>query len=152
MALSCSLVQNHLIQLSIQRLCWGFMAKSTPIVNTLWQKAQCEIWWKLLEQFQKKTFKNYTILYMYTAQGRGQITPQGTNFWFWLKSFTTLITHSYTVIQPLVINTFWENNFSIFSPYKYMWAQTWPCHKKGQRPGTYYHHLNKLDRPWVPNA
>ena len=36
------------------------------------QKAPCEIWRKLLMQFHvKKTFKNYTILYMYIAQGKG---------------------------------------------------------------------------------
>ena len=28
---------------------------------------------------EKKTFKNYTILYMYIAQGQGQITPRGQN-------------------------------------------------------------------------
>ena len=29
---------------------------------------------------EKKTFKNYTILYMYSAQGQGQITPRGQSF------------------------------------------------------------------------
>ena len=29
---------------------------------------------------EKKTFKNYTILYMYIPQGQGQITPRGQNF------------------------------------------------------------------------
>ena len=29
---------------------------------------------------EKKTFKNYTILYMYIAQGQGQITLRGQNF------------------------------------------------------------------------
>ena len=28
----------------------------------------------------EKTFKNYTILYKYIAQGPGQITPRGQNF------------------------------------------------------------------------
>ena len=28
---------------------------------------------------EKKTFKNYTILYMYIAQGQGQITLRGQN-------------------------------------------------------------------------
>ena len=29
---------------------------------------------------EKKTFKNYTILYMYIAKMKGQITPRGQNF------------------------------------------------------------------------
>ena len=29
---------------------------------------------------EKKTLKNYTILYMYIAQKQGQITPRGQNF------------------------------------------------------------------------
>ena len=29
---------------------------------------------------EKKTFKNYTILYMYIAQGQRQIIPRGQNF------------------------------------------------------------------------
>ena len=29
---------------------------------------------------EKKTFKNYTILYKYVAQGQGQITLSGQNF------------------------------------------------------------------------
>ena len=29
---------------------------------------------------EKKTFKNYSILYMYIAQGQEQITPSGQNF------------------------------------------------------------------------
>ena len=29
---------------------------------------------------EKETFKNYTILYMYIAQGQGQITPRGQKF------------------------------------------------------------------------
>ena len=29
---------------------------------------------------EKKTFKNYTILYMYIAQGQGQIVPRGQKF------------------------------------------------------------------------
>ena len=40
--------------------------------------------WNLMKIAQavsvKKTFKNYTILYMYTAQGQGQITLRGQNF------------------------------------------------------------------------
>ena len=29
---------------------------------------------------EKKTFKSYTILYMYIAEGQGQIDPRGQNF------------------------------------------------------------------------
>ena len=41
---------------------------------------------------EKKTFKNYTILYMYIAQGQGQIAPKD-KLLILLKCFTTLITH-----------------------------------------------------------
>ena len=45
------------------------------------QKAPCEIWWKLLKQFQRKRLlTNYTSLYMYLAQGQGQITLKGQDF------------------------------------------------------------------------
>ena len=37
--------------------------------------------------------KNNTILYMYTAQGQGQIMPQRTKIRLLLKPFTTLIIH-----------------------------------------------------------
>ena len=40
--------------------------------------------WNLMkiakEVSEKKTFKNYTIQYMYIAQGQGQITLRGQNF------------------------------------------------------------------------
>ena len=35
------------------------------IGNTFSTEGIFEIWWKLLKLFQKKTFKNYTILYIY---------------------------------------------------------------------------------------
>ena len=40
----------------------------------------------------KKTFKDYTILYMYIAREQGSITPGGQNF-DCNKKFTTLIIH-----------------------------------------------------------
>ena len=35
---------------------------------------------KIAQSVSKMTFKKYTILYMYIAQGQGQITPRGQNF------------------------------------------------------------------------
>ena len=35
---------------------------------------------KIAQAVSQKTFKNYTILYMYIAEGQEQITPQGTKF------------------------------------------------------------------------
>ena len=61
MAAICSIVQYHLNKLTI------------PFDR----KAPCEIWWKLDKQFQKKTFKDYMILYMNIAQGKRQITQRG---------------------------------------------------------------------------
>ena len=53
------------------------------IGNTLWTEGPM---WNLVKVAQavseKKTFKNYTILYMYIAQGQGQITPRGQNFYY----------------------------------------------------------------------
>ena len=51
------------------------------ICNTLLTE---DLMWNLVEIAQavseKKTFKNYTILYIYIAQGQEQITPRGQNF------------------------------------------------------------------------
>ena len=49
---------------------------------------------KIAQAVWEKKFKNYTILYMYVAQGQGQIAQRGQYFvWLYLKCFTTLITH-----------------------------------------------------------
>ena len=56
--------------------------------------------------------ENYTILYMYIAQGQGQITPRGQNFDY-NKCFTTFFIHG--KFQPLVFDTFLENDLT-FSP------------------------------------
>ena len=51
------------------------------IVNTL--STECLMWnrvWIAQAVSKKKIFKNYTILYMYIAQGHGQITPRGQKF------------------------------------------------------------------------
>ena len=51
------------------------------IVNTLSTEGPMRNLVKIAQAiFEKKTFKNYTILYMYIAQGQGQITPRGQNF------------------------------------------------------------------------
>ena len=41
---------------------------------------------------EKKTIKDYTILYMYIGQGQGQITPVGQK-WLQQKSLASLIIH-----------------------------------------------------------
>ena len=64
----------------------------------------------------KNIFEDYAILYMYIAQGNRQIT-----LWDKDKGFATLIMHC--KFQRLVLNTFQENLFSIFSPYKYIGTQ-----------------------------
>ena len=115
----CSTAPNHLNKLSI------FFP----------QKAPFEICWKLLKWFQK-TLKNYKILYMYKAKGQGQITPIGQNF-------TSLIIHC--KFQLLVFNTFWENDFSTFSPYKSMGVQIWPCPKKVKGQPTTIMWINLVD-------
>ena len=77
--------------------------------------------------FRKKTFKKlHNSIHVYSPGARAD-NPQGTKVWLKLKCFTTLITHC--KFQPLVFNTFWENYFSTFSPYKLMGTQTWPCCK-----------------------
>ena len=64
----------------------------------------------------------------------------GIKFSLWLKYFTTLIMHS--KFQPLVFNTFWEDDFSTFSPYKSMGTQIWPCHKRSNV-------ILGFGKPWV---
>ena len=64
---------------------------------------------------EKKTFKEFMILYLYTAQGQGQITPgggRGGKTLILTEMFTTLIIHC----QPLVLNTYWKKRFFNFSP------------------------------------
>ena len=60
---------------------------------------------------EKKTFKEYTILYMYMAQGQGQITPEEQNFNCYKKKYMTLIT--YCKFQPLVFITRRKQFFNI---------------------------------------
>ena len=60
MAAICSTVRNHLNKLTEGPL--EPLVKSGQVVS------------------EKKTFKDYTILYMYIAQGQKQITSRGYNF------------------------------------------------------------------------
>ena len=96
---------------------------------------------------EKKTFKKYTILYMYIARGKGQITPkilmEPKQFYFYIIPCK---------FQPLVVNNYCAF-FSTLSPYKCIRAQIWPCRKrvKSQR-STRDHHLNELGRPWLIDA
>ena len=51
------------------------------IGNTLLTEGPMRILVKIVQTVsEKKTFKNYTILYMYIEQGQGQITIWGQNF------------------------------------------------------------------------
>ena len=105
--------------------------------------------WNLVKSAQavseKKTFKDSTILYMYIAQGQGQITPQGTKFWFELKRFTTL----------LYIVSFCHKSFIHFEKKIFiicMGTQIWPCHKKvkGQPKIMIWTMLVDLESPMLP--
>ena len=96
---------------------------------------------------EKKTFKNYTFLYMYITQGQGQVTSRGQNLII-AKMFTTLFTH--WNFHTLVCNTVWENDFSTISPYKCIGMQIWPCQNRSKV--NLRSSLNKLGRPWVLDA
>ena len=51
------------------------------IGNTLSTESPCEIWLKLLKQFQRRRrLKQFTILYTYIAQWQGQMTLKGQKF------------------------------------------------------------------------
>ena len=99
---------------------------------------------KIGQAISEKMFKDYENLYIYIAEGQGQIIF-GDKIWL---GFATLIKNC--KLQPLVFNTSWETVFSVFSPYKCIETQIWPCRKKSQR-STYSQHLNKFGRSWVPN-
>ena len=104
--------------------------------------------WNLIkiaqEVSEKKAFKSFTILYIYIAQGQGQITPK---LWRYLNSFTSLIIQC--KFQPLVLIQHWEIFFFI-SRYKWMRAQICPYSKKVKGQPTTI--TIKLGRPWVPSA
>ena len=95
---------------------------------------------------EKKTFKYFTQFYtcVYSPVAR-TVNPLGTKFWLKLKCFTTLIIHC--KFQPQVFNTFCENDFSTFSPYKCIQMQIWPYRKevKGQTTVTIWTNLVDLE-------
>ena len=91
---------------------------------------------------EKKTFKDFMVIYLYTAEEQGRITR-----------FSTLIIHC--KFQPLVKHILKKKK-------KFFWLPPHtPLHiyrdanltllSKGQR-STNDHHLNKLGRFWVLNA
>ena len=49
------------------------------IINTLSTEGPMWNLVKIAHAVSEKKFKNYTILYMYIAQGQGRITPRGQN-------------------------------------------------------------------------
>ena len=61
----------------------------------------------------------------------------------YLNNFTSLIVHY--KFQTKVFNTYWENAFSTFSPYKCMRAQIWPCRKKFKGQPTIIIWINLVD-------
>ena len=69
--------------------------------------------------FRAEDNKDFLILNMYIAKGRGRITTRGQNFN--CNSFTTLVIRC--TLQPLVFSIFSENDFSTFSRYKSMGMQ-----------------------------
>ena len=50
------------------------------VIETLSTKGPMWNLVKIAQAGSEKTFKKYTILYMYVAQGQGQVTPRGQNF------------------------------------------------------------------------
>ena len=58
---------------------------------------------KIGQSVSKKTFKDYNILYMYIAQGQGQITPGDKTFV--VTKSVCYFDHN-CKFQPLVFNTF----------------------------------------------
>ena len=87
---SCLMVQNLLNKMSIP----------------LWQKAPCEIWWKLVKWFQTKRLK------ITWADN-----PRATKLWLQLKRITTLIIHC--KFQPLVFKTCASNSQFLWNPQKW---------------------------------
>ena len=74
---------------------------------------------KIGQVVSEKKFKDYMIVNMYIAKGQGSIIRRH-NFVL-TKSITTLIIHC--KFQPLVFNTFSDNDFSKFSIHKSMGIQ-----------------------------
>ena len=62
---------------------------------------------------------------MYMAQRKGQITPRYNSL---IETKNVYIWIIYCKFQPLVFNTFRENDFSKLC----METKIWPCHKNGQ--------------------
>ena len=101
-------------------------------------KAPCEIWWKIGQVvLEKKTFTDFKVLYLYIAQGQGQISPPGggggggggaVNLLI-LKHFTTLIIHC--KFQPLVLNIYWKKwIFNFFPHTNQQRCKFWPSKRQ----------------------
>ena len=73
------------------------------------------------EVLEKKTFKDYMIVYRYIAQGQGELTPGGQTF-DCTKKFLAFIIHC--KFQPLAFNTFGQNDFNIVPIQKYIDANS----------------------------
>ena len=92
---------------------------------------ECPVWnlVNIAQAVSEKKYLKITQFHICIIYPRGKAAnPKGTKFLLLLKSFTTLIIHC--KFQPLVFNTFWENDFSTFSPYKCIVMQIWSCCKK----------------------
>ena len=114
----------------------------------LQQKATCEIWWKLVKLFQRRHLKItwfYTCIYKCSPRTRAD-NPGGTKFWLYLEGFATLIIHY--KFHPLVLNILWENDFSIFPPYKCTGTQIQPCHKEDVNLGSSFEQIWETLSPW----
>ena len=98
---SCSVGRNHLNKLSIY----------------FRQKAPCEIWWTNCLSSFRKDIQKLHILYMYIAQGQGQITSRGQKFDCNKK---VLIIQTYIVSFSHLSLICVEKDISTFSPIKCM--------------------------------
>ena len=67
-----------------------------------------------------------------TAEARKNVADLGGGWTrdLLVSSRTVHPTEPSRLAQSLIFNTFWQNDFSRFSPYKCTGMKIWPCHKK----------------------
>ena len=138
--LSCSVSRNHLNKLT--KPFGTFEQTGKPFLTGGLMRNLVKIAQAVLK---KKTFKNYTILYMYIAQGQGQITPRGQNLDYNIDGLLLL---SLIAISLSYILRKWL--FNIFPIRMHVDAHLTLPLKRSK--ATWGYHLNKLGRSWVHDA